>query len=404
MKRSHRNTRICALLLGMLSFSAGFPAMAANLLVTPGFSLDERWDSNIHNASANEISDYVTRVSPRLKFTLETLSADLSVTGGFDYERYAKHAELNEGATMFYGLESARPLRITPRFSLHPSARFVETNDPVQRNVLTESPIPGLPPSETVVTGRAKSREVAGSLHLGYLVTPNVDFSIGGGGTKRTYLDNLSAGVDSDTVSGNALIRYHFTPRFSAGIHGGADRNTFGDNTESRTYDLGLSVNYRLTEDFSVSASAGANHAKETRATVEKTATSPSGQLSLLYKSRDFKTVLRGSYGLAGGGSFGVTTRRGAIYLSLGDQFAKGWWWNLSGSYQINRSLDTPRTEDISTWHGDASLRYQAAKWASIRLAGSLERQRARNSVEGADLDRNSVVLGFDLHTAYKLL
>jgi hypothetical protein len=123
----------------------------------------------------------------------------------------------------------------------------------------------------------------------------------------------------------------------------------------------------------------------------------------LTYDWKDFRASLLGSYGLTGGGSFGVTTHRGNVQLTLTNQFVQGWWWDLGGSYQINRSLDTPRTEDLSTWSANAGLRYQAAQWAAFRLAGNFYQQRAGNSVEGADLDRSSVMLGIELKHDYKL-
>ncbi len=403
MKRDNRKTGICAVFLGILSFYAVTPAISANLIATPGISLEERWDSNIQNTATDEISDFVTRATPRLAVTVETYRTRLNLAGGVDFERYAKHSEFNEKAAIFFDMNTARPLQFTPRFSLLPSVRIAETNDPARRNVLTQSPIAGLPPSETIVTARTKTREYSGSLQFTYLLTPNVGLGLGGGGTKRTFLDNNAGGIDSDSVSGNASISYRFTPRFSSGIYSSASRNTFENDTDSRTYNLGLSMNYLFSEHFTLDARAGANYLKETIATGEETTTSPSGQLSLTYNSRDFKTALLGSYELAGGGSFGVTTHRGTIQLSLADRFAQRWWWDLSGSYQINRSLDTPRTEDVSTWYGNAGLRYQAAEWASFRLAGSLVRQGARNSIEGSDLDRNSITLGLDLNKAYKL-
>lgn len=403
MKRGYRRTGVCAALLGILFLSAVSPAMSANLIANPQISLDERWDSNIQNTSTDEISDFVARATPRLTLTLETLRTQLNLMGGIEFERYAKHTELNERATTFYNLSTSRPMQFSPRFSLLPSVRFVESNDPVRRNTLTQSPTPGLPPSETVVTARTKSREVAGSLHLGYLLTANVDLSVGGGGSKRTFFDNNAGGIDSDTVSGNASFAYRLTPRFSTGIYVNTSRNTFADNTVSRSYGVGLSGTYLVSEHYTLGARVGADLLKESTTAGEDTVRSPSGELSLNYDWKGFKAMILGTYGLAGGGSFGVTTHRGTIQLSLTDQFAQNWWWDLSGSYQINRSLDTPRTEDISTWYGNAGLRYQAAEWASFRLAGNILRQRARNSIEGSDLDRGSVVLGLDLSKAYKL-
>jgi hypothetical protein len=204
-------------------------------------------------------------------------------------------------------------------------------------------------------------------------------------------------------VTGGTSISYRFTPRFSSGISMNTSYNTFADNTNSRSYGAVITAKYLISEYFTFDASAGVDYLRETKLAGKDTNTSPAGQVSLTYAWKDFRASLLGSYGLSGGGSFGVTTHRGNIQLTFTNQFAKGWWWDLSGSYQINRSLDTPRTEDINTWDGNAGLRYQAAEWASFHLSGNMTRQSARNSVQGADLDRSSVLLGLDLSKDYKL-
>lgn len=403
MKIIQRIATACAAFLGVLSMCAITPAMSANLFATPQISLEERWDSNIQNTPTNELSDFVTKATPRLTLGLDTYQTLLNLTGGIDFESYAKHSEFNKRAAIFYDLNTARPLRFTPRFSVLPSVRFAETNDPVRRIVLTQSPIAGLPPSESVLTERTKSREYSGSLQLTYLMTPNVDLGLGGGGSKRTFQDNNAGGIDSDSVSGNASIAYRITPRFASGIYFSAASNTFENNTDSEAYNIGVIANYLVSEHYTIDAKAGANFLKEKTAAGDNTTTSPSGQVALKYNWKDFNASLIGSYELAGGGSFGVTTHRGTIQLILANQFVQGWWWDLSGIYQTNRSLDSPRTEDISTFYGNAGLRYQAAEWASLRLSGSTVRQTAKNSIEGADVDRNSVMLGLDLSNIYKL-
>jgi hypothetical protein len=236
-----------------------------------------------------------------------------------------------------------------------------------------------------------------------YLLTPTVDLGLGAGGTKRTFLDNDAGTIDSNTVTGNASIAYRFTPRFSSGIAVSTSYNKFENDTDSSSYGAGITVRYILSEHFTFDGGAGVDYLRESKSSGKESTTSPSGQVSLTYDWKDFRASLLGSYGLTGGGSFGVTTHRGNIQMALTYQFAQEWWWDLGGSYQINRSLDTPRTEDINTWSGNAGLRYQAAKWAFFRLAGNLYQQRARNSVEGADLDRSSVVLGLELKKDYKL-
>lgn len=387
----------------VLSITVISPAMSANLIATPGISIEEVWDSNIFSASDNTTSDFITRAVPALSLSLESYETTIVLKGSLEYDRYSSHSELNGRRTTTAGLSTEKPLQISPRLSLQPTVQFVETLDSFRRNQLLASPVPGLPPSEVILTVPTKTRDFSGSLQMKYLLTPKVDLELGAGGTKRTFLDNDAGTVDSNTVTGNASIAYRFTPRFSSGIAVNTSYNRFENDTDSNSYGAGITVSYILSERFTFGAGAGVDYLRESTSTGNEDTTSPAGQVSLTYNWKDFKATLLGSYGLTGGGSFGVTTHRGNIQMALTYQFAQGWWWDLGSSYQINRSLDTPRTEDIDAWSGNAGLRYQAAKWAFFRLAGNFSQQRARNSVAGADLDRSSVVLGLELKQDFKL-
>ncbi|MBI5118528.1 DUF481 domain-containing protein [Candidatus Poribacteria bacterium] len=369
----------------------------------PSLSLEERYDSNVFNTAADEKSDYVFRAIPKLTLSIAAFSASVNLSGGFELERYAKHHELDSGtATKNYELAAAEPLRITPRFSIHPSARFVETRDAVRRNALTQSPEPGLPPSETVVTTRTGVRDISGSLQLVYLLLPAVDLEIGGGGAKREFTEGAPGLIGSRTVTGNASVIYRITPRFSTGFFVDTSYNSFDGMPNSRTYSGGLSGSYVLTEHYTVDAHAGAALSREsTGIGDQKTDTwSPIGRLSLTYAWKDFQAKLLGSYELAGRGSFGRTTKRGNAVLTLTDRFAERWWWDLSGYYQTNRSTDEQVTEDLATAEGTGGIRYAVAEWVSVRLSGSIFRQWSHGPV-GTNLERDSVLLGLTLSNIY---
>src|SRR3989337_107006 len=217
MKREYRKTGFCAAFLVILSITAISPAMSANLIATPKITIEESWDSNIFSTSDNTISDYITRATPGLALSLETLQTTIILSGSLEYTRYSSHTELNNRGTTRYSLSVDKPLQFSPRLSLQPTVRFVESSDSYRRNQLIASPVPGLPPSEVVITAPTKTRDLTGSLQMPYLLNPKVDLGLTAGGTKRTFLDNKAAGAVSDTVTGGASISYHLTPRVSSG-------------------------------------------------------------------------------------------------------------------------------------------------------------------------------------------
>lgn len=383
------------------------PAQAASIKAVPSISLEERWDSNIFNTSTNEESDFVFLAKPGLTLFVEVFQSTAKISGGFEVERYADHDELDdETATSDLGLEVTEPFRISPRLSLLPSAGYIETRDSTRRNRSTPAPSPELPSTETVVTERSKSRDYRASLRMTYLVTPRVDFSLGGGWSQRDFAgdETVSDVEDSQTVSGDANVAYRITPRFSSGVYVNAGRHRYQTSPDARSYSGGVTGSYLLTRHYSADARAGVSYLKEDAdgAGQENTEWSPSGSLSLKYTWQYFQADLSGSYELSGGGSFGQTTKRGTVTMTLTNQFAERLWWDLSGSYQRNRSTDDAGLVNINTAEASAGIRYTAAQWASFRLSGNILRQRS-DGQEGDDIDRESVFLGVELRTLYKL-
>jgi len=377
--------------------------------VEPSVALEEMWDSNIFSTSIDEESDFVFRAKPGLAAYITVFETTVKISGGFEFERYADHSDLDdESAAVNLRLSSTKPLQITRRFSLNPSALLVETRDTSRRNELIAiaEGTPEVVPTETVVTSRLRSRDYGAALRLHYLVGPRTDFSLGGSWSRREFLGDVTGFdvEDSQSLSGDTELQYRWTRRFSSGIFLGAGRNDFDQSPSSRTYSAGLAATYALTELYSLTGRAGVTYLKEEAdaSGVENTETSPSGSLSLAYSWKSFRATLLGKYDLSGGGSFGETTRRGTVGLTLENRFTDRWSGNYSVYYQTNRSTREPTVEDISTGRVAASIRYAATKWASFRLSGDILRQRSDGS-EGNDVDRESVVLGIDLSNIYPL-
>jgi hypothetical protein len=254
-----------------------------------------------------------------------------------------------------------------------------------------------------------KTRAYGAALRINYLVSPNTEFSLGGGFSKlqfldTTALDNTSGNAGSRVFTGDTSLTYNFTPRFSSGVFVNTSYNTFENGRDSRTVAGGLMGSYRHSPSLTMTGRAGASRAQEggIAGVADRTSWSPYGLLTLAYLDNTFQASLTGSVDQVGGGGLGFTTRRESVTLSLTDQFALHWWGDLSGIYQMNRSLDSAVSEDLTSAAGTAGIRYQPWQWATFHLSGTTFRQLSNGTV-GSDLTRYSAFLGVTLGKTYNI-
>ena len=380
-------------------------ASAAKIDITPAISLDQVYDSNVFNTNGNEKGDFIVRATPALTFSLKMPETTLNLRTSLYYDMYYKYTELNSSnSAITLALDSQPPLALSPRFSIAPSAHFVQARNSYLRTQQVPTTDPLAPPSIASESATQKSRDYGAALRANYLLTEKTVFSLGGGFSKLQFLDNTAGNVGSRVIIGDMSLSYRFTPLFSSGFFFNTSYNTFENGTDSRVFAGGLTGTYMFSPAFMVDARAGVSHMNETFTTgvPEFTKTSPYGALSLVYSDNNFRAALSGTIEQAGGGNLGVTTRRETVSLSVSDQFATRWWADLIGTYQVNRSLVPNASGDLTSAAGTAGVRHKLLEWMDVHLSGTGFRQSGTGTL-GSDLTRYSAFLGVTVGNTYNI-
>lgn len=401
--------RATAALFGLFCTAMGSSqAFAARIDVTPSITLDQMYDSNVFNSGGRSLDaeqgDYLLRASPELTLSFRMQETTLNLRGGIAAEKYYKYDELNNvTSSVTLALDATPPIQLSPELAITPAARFVQTRDSFHRNQLLPVSEPQAPVNTSSEATVVKNREYGGALHASYLFTSKLTGTIGGGVVKRVYLDNVPGIFGFRVLSADADISYRYTPRLSAGMYALTNHGTFESQRTSRTYGGGLTMSYQVFQGMTLSARGGALHTRETDpALPEINNWSPNAMISIAYTHMDFRGTLTGLMDQSGSGSFAFTTRRRTVVLSLTDQFAKSWWWDLGGSYQTNQSMDDAKSVDLATATASAGVRYRVREWATLHLSGTGFRQWASGPV-GTDMKRDTALLGFTLANTYNL-
>jgi hypothetical protein len=161
---------------------------------------------------------------------------------------------------------------------------------------------------------------------------------------------------------------------------------------------------HRFTATVRLDGSVGAERIRRDAApgTPEETETAPAGTLTLTYTQETYTLTAYGSSVYSGGSGFGEATRQTTAGMRFTDRFARDWYWNLSGAYQISRGAFDTDTVDIRTINGMTGIQYRPWRWATVDLAANFSRQTSGGAF-GEDLDNFSAHLGFTASHPYHL-
>jgi hypothetical protein len=240
-----------------------------------------------------------------------------------------------------------------------------------------------------------------------YLATPNLTIGISGKYSEQRFLGDNVAGsglTNATQAGGSASVSYLFSPRTNFGITAGGEHQTYENNPDSDTLSGAILFGHQFSPTFRFDGTLGISQIRQREAPgiPAQQQSSPSGTFNIAYAHESFTARAFGSYVYSGGSGFGEATRQWTTGLVFTDQFTREWSGNLSGAYQVSRSVFASDAIDIATMYGTAGLRYQAWEWASLDLSGTVNRQRSNGQL-GDTLNNYSALLGISIGKPYKI-
>jgi hypothetical protein len=383
-------------------------AAAVNMDVIPSVRLEEGWNSNVFNTSTNEVSSFGTRLTPALalRFTSPDNVA-LQISGNYELIRYydteAKEADSN---TWYFRIDSTGGWALTPTLSMLPSVYYLNTTNSSRRTNLVPSGDPVLPPVTITNYGNTNTEDFGAAVNFNYLATQNVTVGVNGNYSEQRFTDSIAGSglTNSTTTGGNASVSYLFSPRTSLGILVAGNHQTYENAPDADTLSGGIRFGYQFSPAFRIDGAFGWSYIRQSEAPgiPELQTSSPSGLFNAAYTSETFTASVFGSAVYSGGSGYGEATRQWTAGLALNDQFAREWFWNLSGSYQVSRSVFTTDAVNINTIYGTAGLSYRPWEWGSLDLTGYLNRQTSDGQF-GSDLNTYAATLGITIGKPYKV-
>jgi hypothetical protein len=171
---------------------------------------------------------------------------------------------------------------------------------------------------------------------------------------------------------------------------------TYEDNPDSNTVSGQVIFDFLISPTVQFDGGFGVQHIKRSGSPgiPAQSDTTPTGTVNLSYKQETFTATLFGSGVYSGGSGFGEATRQFTAGMTLLDRFARDWSWNLSGSYQVSRSVFSENAVNIHTINGATGFQYQPWTWAALDLTGNLNRQTSSGQF-GETSNNYSARLGF---------
>jgi len=177
------NRSACCLIAAVLAFSPASVLAQSDFYFVPWLTVEEVYDDNIFFDTEDEVSDFITRVSPRLDVGYDSETLDWLLSYRNDAEWYNDFSELDSTKARRFA-EGEIEVRPSRRWTWSGQARFTNTNTAEDLSLTPGGVIPGQVgrvEAERLLIGAGAEHRISqrftGSLDVTWINDELVDFS-----------------------------------------------------------------------------------------------------------------------------------------------------------------------------------------------------------------------------------
>lgn len=213
---------------------------------TPGVSLSvsEEYNDNVFLAKTDKKSDFITRVTPAVFFSLGSAQSSLSASYSPSFNYYRSHTELNKTS---HSASARGNLAVSEEMNVTVSDTFVLTNEPRSLTAVAD-----LGPLRERREQRVNNLD--GSIT--YKLKGNLIFLIGG-----SYLDtdfSNQGANDVKTYSETTGLTYRMSERSSLSLNAKYTQYDYKAASDAQSQDYTLGFTYRITPTLGIGLTGGA--------------------------------------------------------------------------------------------------------------------------------------------------
>jgi|GEM_PF-1058093 len=374
-------------------------ALGAEILVIPSCDIREEFNDNVLLSAGSRQSDLITTVAPSLGLSRNTERSNLNLSGGLNQYWYARNTDMD---SLDYTYQGQLAYKLTPRDDFGLAGTFSHTSRPDTLNQSTGLATSSGANAYSLSTNAGRSLDATTSASVSY------------GYQRQTYDNPLQVGSITHNVGLGLSKDLGFLLPLLKGTVNVSYTRAIYTNSSNDNYSLSVGVARNMSEKIAWSLSGGANYTYSDF--------SVPGQSSSVVTSSSDNWGWIGSAGLTytgekGHGSLSLSqnfvpasgqigaTEATAVALTVGRTETRRLNWQLSATYNINRSSNNQFASmgtNERAYQFGANAQYKLSDYFDLGLLYSHYADSYRNI--GTQADQNKVLLTLSSHGRFGII